>query len=478
MRESARPGAGILEATSEVELEVRMIEFVNALRGRGVSVSTAESIDAMGAMAVVGLEDPETFKAALKAATIKRQRDVPVFDELFPLYFYGLGSSGDADILEQDLQARLEEAMLSFGQGRDLNPMLEPVLMGRGGEWESFIRMAAGEVGTSQLATRMQVGMYTRRIFEAFDWEQMEEQLGELMELLRGEGWTEEELTRLEEAFRANREALRKQVRRYVEREQARNAERTPSAERVERLMGRPLAGLDEYELQQMRKAVDVLARKLRNRINLRERRMKRGKVDIKATLRRNMQHGGVPFELRLKRKRVEKAELMVLCDISSSVARVSQFMLQFVYTIQDCLAKVRSFVFVDDLGEVTDFFRDEDILKGVRRALTEAGIAYNAHSDFGEVFRLFCERHLQDVGCRTYILVIGDARNNYNDPGLRYLESIRDRAKGIIWLNPETRPFWDTGDSVMGEYLPYCKEVRVCRTLKDLEDAIGSLLL
>ncbi len=459
-------------------MEERVVEFVNALRGRGVSVSTAESIDALGALAAVGLGDPETFKAALKAATVKRQRDAPVFDELFPLYFYGLESAGDAESLEEDLLARLEEAMRAFGQGRELNPVLQLVLTGRGGEWESYIRMAAGEVGTAQLATRMQVGMYTRRIFEAMDWQDMEEQLHELLEHLREEGWSEEDLRRLEEAFAANRDALRRQVRRYVEREQARNAERAPGAERLERLMGRPLAGLDEYELQQMRKAVDMLARKLRNRINLREKRTKRGKVDIKATLRRNMQHGGVPFELRLRRRRVEKAELMVLCDISSSVARVSQFMLQFVYTIQDCLAKVRSFVFVDDLGEVTEFFRDEDILKGVRRALTEAGIAYNARSDFGEVFRLFCERHLQDVGYRTYILVIGDARNNYNDPGLRYLERIRDRAKGIIWLNPETRPFWDTGDSVMGEYLPFCREARVCRTLKDLEEAIGSLLL
>ena len=459
-------------------MEERIVEFIKAMRGRGVSVSTAESIDALNAVDAVGLGDPATFKAALKAATVKRRRDDPVFEELFPLYFYGLESAGETDSLEEELLDRLEEAMRSLGRRRVLDPMLQLVLTGRGGEWESFIRMAAGEVGTSQLATRMQVGMYTRRIFDAFGWEEMERQLDELLDSLREEGWAEEDLRRLREAFQVNRDALRKQVRRYVEREQTRNADSVPGTERMERLMARPLAGLDEYELQQMRKAVDILARKLRNRINLREKRMKRGKVDVKATLRRNMQHGGVPFELRLRRKRVEKAELMVLCDISSSVARVSQFMLQFVYTIQDCLAKVRSFVFVDDLGEVTEFFREEDILKGVRRALTEAGISYNARSDFGEVFRLFCERHLQDVGYRTYILIIGDARNNYNNPGLRHLERIRDRAKGIIWLNPETRPFWDTGDSVMGDYVPYCREVRVCRTLKDLEDAVGSLLL
>jgi uncharacterized protein with von Willebrand factor type A (vWA) domain len=459
-------------------VEGRILDFINGLRGRGVSVSTAESIDALGAVAVVGMEDPGLFKEALKAATVKRNKDFPVFEELFPLYFYGLESCSDTDRLEDDLLARLEEKLREFSQGGEMDPMLSLVLSGESGEWESFIRMAASEVGTSQLTTRMQVGMYTRRIFDVFDWEEMESELRELVEQLRDEGWSEEDLQRLEDAFTANRDALRKQVRRYVEREQARNVDKVPSVERLERLINRPLSGLDEFELQQMRKAVDILARKLRNKINLREKQLKRGKLDVKATLRRNMQHGGVPFELKLKHKRMEKAELMVLCDISSSVARVSQFMLQFVYTIQDCLAKVRSFVFVDDLGEVTEFFRDEDIQKGIRRALSEADISYNARSDFGEVFQSFCGQYLQDVGYRTYILVIGDARNNYNDPATGALEKIRDRAKGIIWLNPETKPFWDTGDSVMGEYLPYLKEARVCRTLKDLEDTVSSLLL
>lgn len=459
-------------------MEQRILDFIKGLRGRGVHVSTAESIDALGAVAVVGVEDPGLFKDALKAATIKRNRDTPTFEELFPLYFYGLESGEDVDILDDDLLARLEERMSEFAREREMDPMLSLVLSGQGGEWESLIRMAAGEVGTGQLATRMQIGMYTRRIFDAFDWDMMESQLKKLLELMREEGWNDEELRRVEEAFTANRDALRKQVRRYVEREQARNADKVPGTERIERLMNRPFSGLDEFELQQMRKAVDILARKLRNKINLREKQRKRGKLDVKKTLRGNMQHGGVPFELKMKHKRMEKAELMVLCDISSSVARVSQFMLQFVYTIQDCLAKVRSFVFVDDLGEVTEFFRDEDIQKGIRRALSEADISYNARSDFGEVFNAFCERYLQDVGYRTYILVIGDARNNYNDPGIRALERIQDRAKGIIWLNPETKPFWDTGDSVMGEYAPFCREARVCRTLKDLEDTVSSLLL
>ena len=229
-------------------MEERVLEFVKAMRGRGVSVSTAESMDALEAVAAVGLGDPVTFKAALRAATVKRLRDDPVFEELFPLYFYGLESVGDADDLDEDLLDRLEEAMRSLGRGHGMNPVLHPVLTGRAGEWESFIRMAAGEVGTAQLATRMQVGMYTRRIFDAFPWQEMEDQLRELLELLSEEGWAEDDLLRLREAFAANREALRRQVRRYVEREQARNAERVPGAERMERLMGGPLAGLDEDE--------------------------------------------------------------------------------------------------------------------------------------------------------------------------------------------------------------------------------------
>ncbi len=459
-------------------MEERILEFVRSLRNRGVPVSTAESIDALSAVEAAGMDDPEVFRASLKAALVKTRKDGQVFDELFPLYFYGLEGAGEVASPDARLLARLEEELRSMAAQNGHSPLLMLLLAGRGGEFESFIRAAAGAVGTSQLTTRMQVGMYTRRIFDSFDWERVEEDFRALQARLREAGWSEEELEELERVFQANREALRRQVRRYVEREQARNMDRVPTSERVNRLMLRPLASLDEQELQQMRRAVDVLARKLRNKLSLREKRMRRDKLDVKATLRKNMRYGGVPFDLVLRTRRLEKVELVVLCDVSSSVARVSQFMLQFVYTLQDCLAKVRSFVFVEELGEVTGFFQEEDIQAGERRALTEAGIAYHARSDFGCVFRQFCERYLQDVGFRTYILIIGDARNNYNDPCVWALEKMRDRSKGIIWLNPETRPFWDTGDSVMSEYAPYCREVRVCRTLKDLEDTVSSLLL
>lgn len=458
-------------------MEERVLEFVKGLRGRGVSVSTAESIDALRSLLAVGVDDAAGFRAGLKAALVKRHRDAATFDELFPLYFYGLEAGIEVEDLGDEFLDRFSQAMAAIAQdsGENLLPLL---LSGNAGEWESRIRLAAGDVGIAQLVTRMQVGMYTRRIFDSFGWDKIELNLEELKSALRDESWTEEDIEALVGAYARNREAFRQQVRKYVEREQARNADKAPSVERVERLMDRPFSSLEELELQQMRNAVDILARKLRNKMAIREKRIRRGRLDVKATMRKNMRNGGVPFDLVRRKRRMEKAELMVLCDISSSVSRVSQFMLQFVYTVQDCLAKVHSFVFVDDLGEVTSFFRDEDIAKGIKRALSEASIHYNVRSDFGRVFRQFCERYLQDVGYRTYIMVIGDARNNYNDSAAWALERMAERAKGIIWLNPETRPFWNTGDSVMGDYLPYCREARVCRTLKDLEETVSSLLL
>ncbi len=458
-------------------MEERVLDFVKGLRGRGVSVSTAESLDAMRCLLEVGIADPAGFRAALKPALIKRHRDQPIFDELFPLYFYALETEPDAEGLGEDLMQRLNRIMPDPAD-QGVGGFFQQLLSGNTAQWESRIRQAAQRMDFTHLMTRMQVGMFTRRIFDSFDWNNMESRLQELQEVLHDEGWADSDIETLTNAFASNREAFRRQVRQYVERERARNTDMVPSQERVERLMSRPLSSLEEIELQQMRQAVDILARKLRNKMAIRDKRARRGRLDIKSTMRKNMRHGGIPFNLVRRKKRKEKADLMVLCDISSSVSRVSQFMLQFVYTVQDCLAKVRSFVFVDDLGEVTSFFRDEDIAKGVRLALSEASIPYNVRSDFGWVFQEFCDRYLQDVGYRTYIMIIGDARNNYNDPAAWALEKMAERAKGIIWLNPETRPFWNTGDSVMGEYLPYCREARVCRTLKDLEETVSSLLL
>ena len=461
-------------------MQERVLEFIEGLRGAGLAVSPAEAVDALRALTQVDFIDPASFKAALRATLVKRGRDLPVFEELFPLYFYGLGSGAGEGIPDEETLEALREEMGNGRAGERDGPasLLMMLMAGQGGEWETLIRQGARGAGTSQLYTRQQIGMYTRRIFEHFDWEGAERELEELLRRLEERGWDPQRLRELRQLFEERREEFRTWVRHYVEREQALRSRGASRSDRARQLMAKPLSELDEAELQLMREAVYQLARRLRNKLALREKQARRGRLDVKGTLRRNMQHGGIPFQLVTRRRKREKVELFVLCDVSSSVARVSQFMLRFVYTIQDCLARMRSFVFVDELGEVTSFFAEESIEEGVRRALHEADIVYYARSDFGSVFRQFRDEYLQDVGYRTYILIIGDARNNQNDPCAEALESMARRSRGIIWLNPEPRPFWDTGDSVMGDYLPHLKEARVCRNLEDLERAVSSLLL
>ncbi len=459
-------------------MERRVLGFIEALRLRGVPISPAESIDSLGALEQVGWERREQFRTALASTLIKRQRDAAIFDEIFPLYWQSLAMPESNGALPEDMRHQLQEMLNEAAPGGgDAADMLAMLLMGETGESESMIQQASGQGGMSEITSYMQIGMYARRLYNQFDWEAIEAALEQLLSRLEQEGWSEEQLEEVREAFARGKAAFRDRTRQYAARERARNAE-TWRRERIDDLARRPLSQLDEAELAQVRELVYQLAKRLRNKLSLRERHAKPGRLDVRRTLRRNYQHGGVPFELVQRRRKREKVELMVLCDVSSSVERVSRFMLQFVYTIQDCLAKVRSFVFVDEMGEVTDFFREADVTEGVKLALSAADISYNARSDFGSLFEDFCERYLGDVGYRTYILIIGDARNNRNPAHAEALERMAERAKGIIWLNPETQPFWDTGDSVMGEYLPFCKEARVCRNLADLEEAVASLLL
>ncbi len=425
-------------------MEQRVMGFIAGLRARGVTVSPAETMDAMRALRSVDVSDAGQFKAALRSTLVKRSKDQPAFDELFSLHFYGLAAPGDATSMPDQLQGRLPDALAAFSEssGSDLNELLSLMLQGDPSEWEPAIEQMAEGMGMGEFSSFMQVGMYSRRIFDRFDWPSAVAEMEELLRFLAQEGWEDAELESLRDAFEARRAALREQVRRYLERDRRRGAGDPERRNRMEKLMAKQLSQLDEREMAMVRDIVYELARKLRNRLALRERRQRRGRLDVRRTLRRNMAHGGIPFELALRRRPREKVELWVLCDVSSSVARVSQFMLQFVYTVQDCLAKVRSFVFVDEIGEVTDFFREQEVEEGIRMALTAADITYNARSDFGHVFREFNERYLSEVGYRTFVLIIGDARNNFSDSRAGELARIAERARGIVWLNPETVPF------------------------------------
>ena len=248
---------------------------------------------------------------------------------------------------------------------------------------------------------------------------------------------------------------------------------------RREMLTEKSFYHLTEAEIQQMREVVHRLAQRIKNILSIRRKRLRKGKLDLHTTLRRNMARGGIPFDVVFKQRRKERPKLVVICDVSSSVANVSRFMLQFCYELQEAFTKIRSFVFVAELGEVTPIFTGRDVNKAIEEAL-DGGDVINVYtrSNFGFAFHHFWKNHLSAIDNKTTVLILGDARNNYNDPKAWCLRDIHNKAKNVVWLNPESPSAWGFGDSVMDRYMPHCDVVEECRNLRQLTRVVDQIVL
>ncbi|MFM7744075.1 MAG: vWA domain-containing protein, partial [Actinomycetota bacterium] len=231
-------------------------------------------------------------------------------------------------------------------------------------------------------------------------------------------------------------------------------------------------------EMQSLKKALYPLTRKLAARLARKRRHGRKGPLDFRNTVRHSLNYGGVPAEPKFKYPRPAKPELMVVADISGSVAAFARFTLMLVYAIQGQFSKVRSFVFIDGLDEVTEYFKaTEDITEAIHRVNTEADVVWvDGHSDYGHAFEVFWERYGKDVGPKTTVLLLGDARNNYHAAQSWVVREMKHRARHVYWLNPEPRSYWNTGDSIVGEYGTHTDGVYECRNLRQLEAFVEKL--
>jgi len=438
-----------------------------------------EAIDALQAAAEVGVADRETFRSALAATLVKEARDLPTFDRLFDLYFLdlrALGAEAVASLGREDPWARaLLERLLA--DGLELDPLTELLVFGEGSSLEVAVRRGGRGAGLERLASFLQVGYFSRRIWEQFPWSDIEADLARLLEALEAQGLEPGALARLRAYLELRLEAFRRLVRQHVERELARRGDRAEERLRDELLAERPLFTLSAEEVARMQAVVARLARRIKDALARRQRRERRGRLDPKRTVRRSLQYDGVPVELRYRRRHRERPRLVTLCDVSDSVRNASRFMLQLLWSLQDCFAKVRSFVFVAEIDEVTEAFRALPVERAIEYALGAARVDYGSRSDFGYAFSRFYREQLEGLDGKTTLLILGDARNNYNDPQAWALRLLRERVKGIIWLNPEGRWGWGVGDSVLPLYAPHCDLVRECRTLAQLAEVVDGLV-
>ena len=456
-------------------MDDRIIDFVAALRGAGVRVSVAESADSMSAVEQTGIHDRETFRSALRLTLIKDGKDISTFERLFPLFF-GIGEPPllqPSDVLSPDEEEMLRQALQALGP--DLLDLLRQLLEGRGLEPQDL--EALGEAaGLPNFGDSRQQRWAEQRMKRALGWQDLEEALEQLLELLAQMGMSQEGREKVLEMLGANLDALEEQIRHYAGGSIARRAAEEPRPETGPDLMHRPFQRLTEEEADALRDEIRRLAARLRSRVTLRHRRGKKGVLDPKATIRANLRHGGVPIELRLKTRHL-KPKLALICDISTSVRHCAEFMLRLIYELQDQVAKARSFAFIDHIEEISGAFDEHRPEVAVEEVLGRLQPGYY-NTDLGASLEQFCKRFLDAVDSRTTVIFLGDGRNNYNDPRLDLVTMIQRRARRVLWLNPEPRPLWGTGDSDIRDYGPLCDSLDQVSNLAELASAVDRIFL
>ena len=468
-------------------MDAKIVDFTALLRANGLRVSMSEHLDAFDAIAALGIGDREIFKDVLRSTMVKRSVDLPVYDELFDLYFAGLGkaiaeSTNAAmqalQLNPQEFQSLMEQlAELLKDLNINLSELAEALLRNDTGRLERMLREAADQANAQGIERSYQEGRYSHSTAQSLGLGGLSEELDQLKEQLGQAGLSPELNEALQKLIDQRVRDLREMIRRTVRIELEKRDQAQRERNRLASLAEKSFYYLSEDEMRRMREAVTKLAQRLKNVVSIRRKRGKRGKFDLNDTLRKNLQYGGVPFRIQFDRKIKDKPQVLVLCDVSDSVRNVSRFMLQFVYSLQDLYSRVRSFIFVSEIGEITQLFEENDTQRAIEQALAGSIINVFAHSDFGRAFKTFHRDHLGAVNNRTTVIILGDARNNYNLAQEWVLRDIQARAKQLIWLNPESKLTWGFGDSEMDRYLPFCDLVEECRNLNQLYRVVDRLV-
>ncbi|MBO66482.1 MAG: VWA domain-containing protein [Actinomycetota bacterium] len=471
-----------------------MSGFVVELRNAGLPVSLTENLDAMEAVKHIPIEDRDAFKYALAATLVKNEQHWKAFETVFEVYFSLRGPEynvvdEDGEIDEDSLEEWMSQQMRGMGgQGsaEDMSPeeiaeMLFRALMNA----DEAMMAAMARAAVTQFAG-MEPGRpvggtyYLYRTLRNLDLDGMMDRLME-----EAQERTDGDMTPLQE--RLEREEFENRIedlKREIEAEIRRRLVADRGVEAMAKTLRKPLPEDVDFmhasreEMANIRKAIQPLTRKLAARLARKRKHKRKGPLDFRATVRQSLSYGGVPAEPRFRNPRPNKPELIVVADISGSVAAFARFTLHLVYALQNQFSKVRSFVFIDGLDEVTHMFQDEeDITNAVHRVNTEADVVWvDGHSDYGHAFGVFWENFGSEINSKSTVMFLGDARNNYHATNAWVIKETAKKARSVFWLNPEPKSYWDTGDSVITEYATHTDGVFECRNLRQLEGFVDHL--
>jgi uncharacterized protein with von Willebrand factor type A (vWA) domain len=454
-----------------------MVDFIRVLRAAGVRVSLAESMDAMRGVRELGVHERDVFRLAMRATLVKEARDQAAFEYFFPLFF---GQSTPPmenipDGLNAADQQKLEDALQSLmGDLQALRELLRQALQG-----QPFSPDQLGQAGANSglnATDEMNARPYIeRRMNRQMGLNEIQQMIDRLMEELAAMGMSDEAQAEVREKLEANAAGLAEQVSQYVGASLAeRMADREPDPKPD--LQDVPFTRLGDEEVAAIREEIRRLAARLRSRAALRQRRARTGQLDPRRMMRANMRYDGVPLEMRFRTHHVKPA-LVLICDISTSMRYCAEFLLTLVYALQDQVAKTNSYVFIGDLVDISMVFAEQEPMRAIETVLRENRPgSYN--TDLGNSLATFQREHAGVVSHKTTLILVGDGRNNYNDPRIDIVRDLQRKARRVLWFNPEHPSQWGTGDSDMLQYAPASDGVYRVSTLRELAAAVDQILV
>ena len=470
-----------------------LVDFIKVLRNAEIQVSPAETLDAMHVLELIGTRNRTLLKDSLSIAVSKTLEEKEAFDDCFDRYFsisnYNeekkkIASPADTKAYSEKNVETKQKPEEARGQvvGREErwnkeegNKVLEPsshlgklLLSGDKVGVMMSVAEASRRVNLNQIRFFTQKGAFTRKIMDSMGLDALQREiLG-----LASKGRKPEEA--LAGRLASARNQLREKIRGYVENQFLLHADASGKQLREELLKQIKLSNLEKRYFKDVKALVFKMAKKLVAIHSKRRKQVRRGQLDIRKTLRNNMQYDGMLFDVRWKASKVDRPKVMCICDVSGSVSNYSRFLLMFLYSLSEIIPKVRSFAFSSELGEVTKLFEESTLEDALAKTMRDYG---NGSTDYGQMLLDFKTHCFRDVDKKTSIIILGDGRNNYGNPEAEVLQQVYEKAKRVVWLNPEAKPSWNTGDSEMKKYAAYCHQTEVCNSLIHLERVVSNLM-
>ncbi len=479
-------------------MDGKILEFAILLRKAGINVSHSEVADCLQALKMIELEK-ESFYNTLACSMIKDYSDLHIFDKIFYYFFHPdffahkkefytdtefsvqhgsdeeggecSGSCTGSDTISSSDSDR----STGFGQGQGLatsavDTFVQIIKLGDPQEMDRMIKKGIESLGKIREDDLKDMKETIRQVKVFLEWNMS-------VNRLEKESVNEEETVKIEwqERLQDLEELLLRELERKTINELGTNALETILVR--ENLKDLDFYRLSSHQAAEMKRKISKIGHRLASRLSFRQKRAKRGNIDLRRTIRKSMNTGGVPVRPAYRNRFPSRPQLVVLCDLSGSVKVFSEFMLQLVYSIQTRFIHVRSFVFVDTPDEITEYFRNNEIEEAIRDIYNKAKFAKVPFSHYGETFLDFCNKYSDVLDKKATLVIIGDARNNYHTDHADYFQQMSSLVKRVIWLNPEPREKWDKEDSIMSVYGRFCSDVYECRNLVQLDRLARKLI-